>query len=257
MTETGKHRNYTFYRVPVYCECGERRDLKLSDARRRFTAFCDSCSRFLRNLSRSEANLALIQRRGDVRLPSGAVARFSRAYYGARAGTNKANRRWAFVPVECVCGAELKVRITAASQLDFTGLCNKCGPAYPNYLKLKQNPRVWIDRIYYKSTIFRGELGWEMASYKSISPYSVGTVLVHRLVMAQHMGRSLLSGEHVHHINGDKLDNRIGNLMLVDARVHNAITKMETEYEKKIEALEDRIRLLEAELSNAKSSLLK
>ena len=43
---------------------------------------------------------------------------------------------------------------------------------------------------------------------------SAGTVAEHRLVMAQSLGRNLRDDENVHHINGDRLDNRLDNLEL-------------------------------------------
>ena len=45
-------------------------------------------------------------------------------------------------------------------------------------------------------------------------------ILEHRKVMEEYLGRKLNSKEIVHHINHDKLDNRIKNLMIVTRKEH-------------------------------------
>jgi hypothetical protein len=45
----------------------------------------------------------------------------------------------------------------------------------------------------------------------------------HRMVMSEFLGRPLLSSELIHHLNGNRLDNRLDNLIIVSRKKHNHI----------------------------------
>ncbi len=71
----------------------------------------------------------------------------------------------------------------------------------------------------------------------------------HRLVMARHMGRCLETHEIVHHLNGQKRDNRIENLELLESKKKHH-TGYGDEYYQKLQEAEKRIQELEAQLGS-------
>ena len=60
-----------------------------------------------------------------------------------------------------------------------------------------------------------------------------GYILIHRLIMANYLGRLLATIEVVHHKNGNKLDNRIENLELVSDNGKH-LSKLHPEVGKKV-----------------------
>lgn len=237
----GEHRSWIAYLVPVYCEgCGSTREMKPSDAQRRKTTYCSKCDARLGDAPKRERTLGKIRSRGVVTLPSGAIIHWDRA----RLKVFK-DRKFTVATVTCVCGLERELRIAHSSLDSGSGLCTSCASAYSAYLEHKNaSPQRVFDGHYWKVRVARGEFGERMASFRSLSPFALGWVPEHRLVMARKLGRELSSGEHVHHIDGDKENNDPANLLLVDARIHNAITRMEAKYKRRIAELEAGLRSL-------------
>lgn len=61
----------------------------------------------------------------------------------------------------------------------------------------------------------------------------------HRYIMEQHLGRKLTRKEQIHHINGDKLDNRIENLMVLSNAEHQRLHWKERTLEEQKEIIEN------------------
>jgi hypothetical protein len=82
------------------------------------------------------------------------------------------------------------------------------------------------DRRGYKRTYCSADCHIPTERGKAISTdgyYVIRGKKVHRIIMEECLGRKLLRTEIVHHINENKLDNRIENLQVVSRAEHNRI----------------------------------
>ena len=98
--------------------------------------------------------------------------------------------------------------------------CERCGK--PFWAAKGEDRRGYV-RKYCSRKCFRPTKRGEAISTDGY--YVINAVKVHRTVMEKKIGRKLSPREIVHHINGDKLDNRIENLMIVTRSEHNRIHK--------------------------------
>ena len=107
-----------------------------------------------------------------------------------------------------VCGEELKRK-----HIDKSKLCSmKCFSIYAKktFKKGKLHPR-------YNGNIYEDGNGY-LRMYDETSPKKYNSL--HRMIMEKHIGRKLTRDECVHHINSDKMDNRLKNLELISRAEH-------------------------------------
>lgn len=109
--------------------------------------------------------------------------------------------------------------------------CVRCGIEFRTYpCRIKRGGGFFCS-IACKNKDFhekhRGHLSplWRGGRRISVNGYVILTIETkqlyeHRVVMEKKLGRALRRDEHIHHVNGDKADNRLKNLKLMSAGEH-------------------------------------
>ena len=150
-----------------------------------------------------------------VRLPE--LAKTGRYGYCVRCGKPKLN---AFAKH---CSMKCSSATTREKRPEANRVCRQCGKEFrinPAYLTRRHNAGIYCSRqcmnTYQAEHYIKGidKQGYEVLTVNN------KRIRVHRIVMEAMLGRPLLSSEHIHHLNGNKSDNRPDNLRLFSSSEH-------------------------------------
>ena len=118
------------------------------------------------------------------------------------------------------CGKERWTDKNCYIRHDTKGLCQSCSAkrsmAKAHLVPIEDRPILKQSDGYLYKYLPKGHWCFPMAGRKARS----AIILLHRLTMAEHIGRLLSQDEIVHHINGNREDNRIENLQIVTRGEH-------------------------------------
>lgn len=131
------------------------------------------------------------------------------------------------------CGKEEWIFRCNAFKENVTGLCRHCSSVLSvEKMNLIRTTAKGTQCGRYKKGYYISHNGYRYVSLHSEHPLrsmagSKRSVGQHRLIMAEHLGRILSRHEIVHHKNGDKEDNRLENLEILNRAKHMDIHREE------------------------------
>lgn len=183
---------------------------------------------------------------------SGAIIHWSEFY--------RDEKSMAWVPITCAaCGAKFNKREggmkSASKKHQFTGCCTNCYGQNRRPKKMLSNGILIRPDGY----VYRHIRTFSSSDLEIISAMRLNNgiyVPEHRAIVAIHIGRPLLDTESVHHIDGNKQNNDIDNLLLYDrndhSKEHSAIFIKVLDQDQAIKNMQDEIDRLRAELESVR-----
>ena len=133
------------------------------------------------------------------------------------------------------CKRERLVSKDKLNRKGFTGRCQVCN----GFSKRREGHPQWKGGVTKRGDGYVEVLLEVDSPFYSMVHRATHRVMEHRLVLAQHLGRCLSKEEIVHHLNGDRADNRRENLCLTNSKQHDRQSFVK-QLQRRIEELERR-----------------